>query len=179
MTFPKLPVLLAGVALLTACEGRLGEDGETGSREAPGRESAPTASGKSEEGKLSIKAPGFDMKINIPQALADRTDTDSELIYPGASLSGMHIEAGAERNAGKRNSGVELRFTSSDPINKVAAWYRDPARAGGFSTASTSREGNAIVISGTQKSDGDPFNLRLSPAAAGGTEGRLALTDRN
>jgi hypothetical protein len=178
MVFSKLPVLLAAFALVTACEGRIGKNGETGSVEAGGSATASSASGKSEEGKLSIKAPGFDMKINIPEGLADQTDTDSELIYPGASLGGMHIEAGSEK-AGKRNSGVELRFTSSDPIQKVEAWYRDPARAGGFSTASTSREGGAIVISGTQKSDGDPFNLRLSPTPAGGTEGRLTLTDRN
>ena len=178
MAVPKRPVLLAGIVLLTACEGRIGESGETGSTEVRASETASSASSKSEEGKLSIKAPGFDMKINIPEGLADQTDTDSELIYPGASLGGMHIEAGSE-TAGKRNSGVELRFTSSDPIDKVAAWYRDPARAGGFSTASTSREGEAIVVSGTQKSDGDPFNLRLSPAPAGGTEGRLTLTDRN
>ena len=178
MAFPKRPVRLAGIALLTACEGRIGSTGESGSEDAAGSEAASSASGKSEEGKLSIKAPGFDMKINIPEGLADRTNTDSELIYPGASLGGMHIEAGSEK-AGKRKSGVELRFTSSEPIAKVAAWYRDPARAGGFSTASTSREGEAIVISGTQKSDGDPFNLRLSPAAAGGTEGRLTLTDRD
>ncbi len=178
MAFPKFPVPLAGMALLIACEGRVGKTGETGSEDARASDAASSASDKSEEGKLSIKAPGFDMKINIPEGLADQTDTDSELIYPGASLGGMHIEAGSER-AGKRNSGVELRFTSSDPIQKVEAWYRDPARAGGFSTASTSREGGAIVISGTQKSDGDPFNLRLSPAPAGGTEGRLTLTDRN
>lgn len=178
MAFCKLPVLLAGMALLTACEGRIGKSEETASAPAGANEVASSASGKSEEGKLSIKAPGFDMKINIPEGLADRTNSDSELIYPGASLGGMHIEAGSEK-AGKRNSGVELRFTSSDPIDKVAAWYRDPARAGGFSAASTSRDGDAIVISGTQKSDGDPFNLRLSPAAAGGTEGRLTLADRS
>lgn len=178
MALRKLPVLLAGLAMLTACEGRIGQTGERGSEPAGASEAASSASGKSEEGKLSIKAPGFDMKINIPEGLADRTNTDSELIYPGAALGGMHIEAGSGK-AGKRNSGVELRFTSSDPIDKVAAWYRDPARAAGFSTTATSREGGTIVISGTQKSDGDPFNLRLSPAAAGGTEGRLTLTDRN
>ena len=175
---PKLPLLLAGTALLTACEGRIEESGATGSRSAAGSEAASSASGKSEDGKLSIKAPGFDMKINLPEGLADRTDTDSELIYPGAALSGMHIEAGSKKT-GKRNSGVELRFTSSEPVDKVAAWYGDPARAGGFSAASVRRDGEAMVMSGTQKSDGDPFHLRLSPASAGGTEGLLTLSDRN
>jgi hypothetical protein len=177
MAYAKPFLLLAGIALLSACEGRVGQAKETGGAKAGGTVAASSASGKSEEGKLSIKAPGFDMKIDIPKGLADRADTDSELIYPGAALGGMHIEAGSGA-AGKRNSGVELRFTSREPIDKVAAWYRDPARAGGFSTASERRDGEALVISGTQKSDGDPFNLRLSPAAAGGTEGRLTLTDR-
>ena len=175
MVIAKRFLLLAGAALLTACEE---QTSETASARAGGSETASSALNKSEEGKLSIKAPGFDMKINIPTGLADRTDADSELIYPGAALGGMHIEAGSE-TAGKRNSGVELRFTSGDPITKVAAWYRDPARDGAFSTASVRRDGQAMVIAGTQKSDGDPFNLRLSPAPAGGTEGRLTLTDRN
>ena len=178
MVFSKSSVLVAGFALLAACEGRIGTTSDREGGSAEGSEAVPSASGKSETGKLSIKAPGFDMKISLPEGLADEANTEGELIYPGASLGGMHIEAGSGK-AGKRNSGVELRFTSSEPIDKVAAWYRDPARAGGFSTASTSREGEAIVIAGIQKSDGDPFNLRLSPAPAGGTEGRLTLTDRN
>lgn len=178
MALPKLANALAAVALLAACEGQIGTTSENGSGEAGGGQPGSSASGKSEEGKLSIKAPGFDMKINIPEGLADQADTDNALIYPGATLGGMHIEAGSEK-AGKRNSGVELRFTSSDPVDKIAAWYRDPARAAGFSTASTRREGEAVLISGTQKSDGDPFSLRLSPGPAGGTEGRLTLTDRN
>ena len=179
MALPKLiTALAAALTVLTGCEGEIGQTGQTGQTGTGEAGGSEAASGKSEEGKLSIKAPGFDMKINIPKGLADQADTDSELIFPGASLGGMHIEAGSER-AGKRNSGVELRFTSSEPLAKVAAWYRDPARAGSFSTASTRREGEAVVISGTQKGDGDPFSLRLSPGPARGTEGRLTLTDRN
>jgi hypothetical protein len=174
----KLHAVLAAMAFLTACEAKVSTG--DGSPDDGGAPAASSAVGKSEKGKLSIKAPGFDMKINIPKGISDRTDVndDSQLIYPGAALAGMHIEAGAEA-AGKRNSGVELRFTSSEPLDKVAAWYRDPARSTGFSIARIGREGAATIISGTQKSDGDPFSLRLSPAPHGGTEGRLTLTDAN
>lgn len=179
MAMSKLPAALAAVALLVACEARIGKDDEQARAAAAGGEAgSSSASGKSEDGKLSIKAPGFDMKINIPKGLSDHAETDGELIYPGASLGGMHIEAGSEKGSG-RNSGVELRFTTSEPLDKVASWYRDPARTGGFSIASTSREGDALVMSGTQKSNGDPFSLRLSAIPNGGTEGRLTLTDRN
>jgi hypothetical protein len=35
-----------------------------------------------------------------------------------------------------------------------------------------------LVLSGTERADGDPFELRLSPGRGGGTDGRLMLTDR-
>ncbi len=166
--------------LLTACEARIGKDEGGESANASATAAASPAAEKSEPGKLSIKAPGFDMKIDIPQGMAERAsmNSDDQLVYPGATLAGMHIEAGAEQK-GARASGVELRFTSADPVERVAAWYRDPARNSGFSIASEKREGNALLLSGTQKSDGDPFSLRLSPASAGGTEGRLTVSDRN
>ncbi len=167
---------LAALALLGACEARIGKS-EAEKAEAGAASQAPAAAGKAEEGQLSIKAPGFDLKLDIPDAIANHANADGELIYPGAELSGMHVEAGADKGAG-RQSGVELRFRSTDPVDKVAAWYRDPARAEGFAIASTRREESGLVIEGTQKSDGDPFTLRLTPAPTG-TAGRLTLSDRN
>jgi hypothetical protein len=90
-------------------------------------------------------------------------------------LSGMHVEA-RDRGEGGRST-VELRFTSTDAPAKVAAWYRDPARASEFSVGSASQAGGVITIAGTEKEDGDPFELSLSPRGAG-TEGLLKLRDR-
>jgi hypothetical protein len=124
-----------------------------------------------------MKGPGFDLKINIPEGMKNDADGDNELLYPGATMSGMHIEAGQGSGKAGSASGVELRFTSPDPVEKIAGWYRDPARKGTFSVASARKEGDAVLIAGTQKGDGDPFSLRLAPAG-GGTEGRLTLSDR-
>ncbi len=171
---------LGAVALLGACDVNIdNEETRAGERAESAALAEQPAAGKSEEGRFSIKGPGFDMKINIPEEMASRAsaDGDNDLLYPGAAISGMHVEA-LDGKASKTNSGVELRFTSSDAPEKVAAWYRDPARATGFAVGSAAREGGAILISGTEKSDGDPFSVRLSPATGGGTEGRLVLSDR-
>ncbi len=167
---PKFLSALAALLLLSACEARIGRDDGGKAAEAP-------AEGQSEEGTFSIDAPGFAMKIDIPEAIANKAeiDSDSGILYPGSELSGMHIQAS---EGGDRGS-VELRFTSADAPDKVAAWYRDPARAADFTVASAAREGDAIVISGADKEGGDPVTLRLTAREGGGSEGRLSLIDRS
>ena len=166
------------LALLAACDA----GGEPDKEEAAAPSAEPSGSpaeGKAEEGRMSIKGPGFDFKINIPEGMqSDATEDNDGLLYPGAKMSGMHVEAGPGRDNAGAASGVELRFTSADPVEKLAAWYRDPARKETFNVASASREGKAVLLTGTQKGEGDPFSLRLAPASGGGTEGRLTLSDR-
>jgi hypothetical protein len=175
----KLRSLICAMALLTACEARVGKEAdknETGAKAGRGT-AAASAAGKAEEGQFSIKAPGFDMKIDIPAGVTSHGDSDSDMLYPGSTLSGMHVEGGRGSGETATDAGIELRFTTPDPLEKVAAWYRDPARATGFVIASVRREGDALIVAGTEKEDGDPFTLRLN-GRAGGTEGRLTLSDR-
>lgn len=173
MPLPKLVPLIAGAALLSACEARIGND-------APPVEANASAAGKAEEGRLTVSAPGFNMSIDIPAGLRDdaHMDGDSELLYPGANFGGIHIQGGAERDQGQHEGEVELRFTTGDAPGRVVAWYRDPARASDFTVQSARREGNTVVIVGTESGENDPFTLRLSPQG-GGTEGRLLLSDRH
>ena len=91
----KLAALLAGAALLGACEARIGND-------APPVEANASATGKAEEGRLTVSAEGFNMSIDIPEALRDdtRMDGDNELIYPGANFGGLHVQGGADRPGG-------------------------------------------------------------------------------
>lgn len=158
------------VGLLGACEARPTAEETT-------MNSAEPAAGKAEKGQFSLKGPGFDLKIAMPEGVKDQPDTDgdNDLLYPGASIRGMHIET-RQSDGAAPNSGVELRFDAAAAPEEVAAWYRDPARAQRFEVAATSREGDALVLSGRQKSDGDPFSLRLSPNGSGGTDGRLTLS---
>lgn len=156
----------AALALLGACEARIGND-------APAVDANATAEGKAEEGRLTVSAPGFNMSMSIPSDHA-QVDDNGEMIYPGATIDGIHVQGG--RSGG--DDQVELRFTSPDAGDRILAWYRDPARNADFTVASVTQEGNAQIVTGTVDG-GEPFALRISPRAEGGSEGRLVLTDRH
>lgn len=174
MKLVKVKAALASFALLAACEGDMGLKGNDSATD---EQVEISAEGKAQDGRISMKGPGFDFALNVPGGLADHAnvDGDNKIIYPDATISGMHIAAG---DAPKR-SGIELRFTSRDPLDKVAAWYRDPARADGFTLASATPDGDGIVIAGTTRNDDNDFKVRLSPKAGSGTDGRVTISDRN
>jgi len=138
------------------------------------------AEGKAEEGRLSIQAPGVDIAINVPDAMRSRAraEPDSDVLPPGAQLSGLHVQGDGGNRAVGRDS-VELRFAAAEPPDAVAAWYRDPARREHFTISGAAREGEAIVLTGTGAEGGGPMTVRLTPRQGGGTDGRLVLIDRD
>jgi hypothetical protein len=166
----------AFAALLGGCEARIDPD-EARNQAANVQISAE---GKAEEGKISIKAPGFDLAISLPKGMADeaRAEHDSKILYPGSTLRGMAVAAGPGR--GKREeSEVDIRFSTPDPLDAVAAWYRDPARADGFRLEAAAKEGDGYLITGLQKHDKHRFKVRLGPRPGGGTDGRLTVRHRD
>ena len=165
---------LASAFLLCACEGKVGRDREGNAVE------PVSAEGKAEEGKVSIKAPGFDLKFTLPKGMADeaRAERDSKLLYPGSILRGMAIAAGPDSDK-NGDSEVEIRFSTPDSPDKVAAWYRDPARADGFQLQRAKQEGDAWLVTGVQKRDEHGFKLRLSPRPGEGTNGQLTVRHRD
>jgi hypothetical protein len=167
---------LAALGLLAACEMKIGNEDEAAGNASAEPVTEASVQGKAKEGEFSINAPGFDMKFSIPAFVADRANVEDnqEMVYPGAKLSGLHVEG---RRQGEGDSAVELRFTSADPADRIAAWYRDPARAN-IAVASAGRQGDDYVIRGTRKDDSGPFTVRLSPRG-GGTDMRLTLVDRS
>jgi hypothetical protein len=90
----------------------------------------------------------------------------------------MAIAAGPDSDK-SGDSEVEIRFSTPDPLDKVAAWYRDPARAQGFQLRSAAREGDSWLVAGVQKRDDHRFKLRLSPRPGAGTDGRLTVRHRD
>ncbi len=176
MNRSRLYAVLAAAALLAACQAKIDSD-EAGNGAAAAEVSAE---GKSEEGKISVKAPGFDLKFTLPKGMVGeaRAERDSKLLYPGAILRGMAIAAGEGRGKGG-DSEVEIGFSTPDPLDKVVAWYRDPARAEGFRLDRAAREGDGWRVTGVQKRDGHRFKLRLAPRPGGGTDGRLTVCHRD
>jgi hypothetical protein len=138
-----------------------------------------SAEGKAEEGKFSLNAPGFNMKVDLPASIADHAsvDANSDLLYPGSRLGGLHVEAGDDGD--HNDGGVELRFASSDDPARIAAWYRDPARANDFVIDSAKADADATMLTGHDKDGETGFTVHLSPAAGGGTDGRLTIADRS
>lgn len=161
---------LAAAALLTACEARFGND-------APAVDENATASGRAEEGRLTVETPGFNLSIDIPESIQARAhvDEDSGLIYPGSEFVGMHVQGRPEK-AGESDGEVEMRFTSADPAERVAGWYRDPARAQDLTVEGARRDGNAFIISGTGRQDNERFTVTIAPRGSG-SEARLVLSD--
>jgi hypothetical protein len=160
----------AALFLLAACQVRGDDD------EAAANASQPvSAEGKAEEGKISINAPGFTLSFNLPKEMSRtaKADKDSKMLYPGAAIAGVAVAAGAGGNDADQSE-VELRFRTADPVDRVAAWYRDPARAAGFKLQGIGKVGDTVVITGVQNSDRHPFKVRLTPAN-GGTDGRLTI----
>lgn len=157
--------------LLAACEMRIGNDA------APVADNA-SAAGRAENGQFTLEAPGFNLSIDIPEGVSERAnvDDDNGLVYPGATVAGVHIQ-GRREQRGHDGGDVELRLTSADAPDRVAAWYRDPARAENFTIASTTRDGDATLIAGSGRRDNGRFTLRIAPRAGGGSDMRLLLAD--
>src|SRR4051812_18576297 len=160
---------IAGVALLCGCGAPDDDDNLLAGNQ------AVSAEGKAQEGKISVKAPGVDISFSVPKELTvdAKAGKDNKLLYPEATLSGIAFAAGEKDNQ-KGDTDFEVRFKAPDPLDKVAAWYRDPARAEGFRLTSETREGAQIVFAGVQR-DKHPFKVTLGPGAAGGTEGRVRV----
>ena len=128
-----------------------------------GNDSADAAnaniSGRTENGQLTARVQGVDLKVNLPPPIRRMTEGDDLLPPRARTLRG----------------GEGQRFHSGDSIEDVAGWYRDPARANRFEIQESIRNDAEWVLTGNARS-GDAFRVRLTPAAAGGTDGTIIVT---
>jgi hypothetical protein len=111
---------------------------------------------RTENGQLSARVQGVDLKINLPPPIRRMTE-GGDFLYPGAN---------AERGGDN--------FHSDDPPEMVARWYQDAARANRFTITTATRQGSAVLLAGFAR-NGDGLSIRLSPGARGGTDGTIAV----
>jgi hypothetical protein len=116
------------------------------------------ASGRTENGQLTARVQGVDLKVNLPPPIRRMTESDDLLPPRARTLRG----------------GAGQRFHSDDSVENVAGWYRDPARASRFAILDSTRDDAAWTLTGTTRG-GDAFSVRLT-AAAGGTDGMVVVT---
>ena len=113
---------------------------------------------RTENGQLTVRAQGVDLKINLPPPIRRMTE-DDDFLYPRART---------------RRGGEGRRFHSDDPPETVAAWYRDPARASRFTIAGAGSEGAVLVLTGSARGGG-ALTVRLAPGEQGGTDGTVVV----
>jgi hypothetical protein len=136
------------------------------------------AEGKAEEGRLSIKAPGIDIAIAVPDAVRERAqaNVESEFLPPGSRARGIHVEGDGGNMSAGRDS-VEIRFAAPQPPAEIVRWYNDPARRAKFTMSGAERAEGEQILTGTT-AQGAPIRVHLA-ARGTGTDGRLVLVDRD
>ena len=113
---------------------------------------------RTENGQITVRAQGVDLKINLPPPIRRMTE-DDDLLPPRAR---------------RLRGGDGQRFHSDDPPETVAAWYRDPARASRFTISGATRHGPAIVLAGNARGGG-ALSVRLASGERGGTDGTVVV----
>lgn len=169
MTDSKRYCAIAAVLALAGCDMTIDTTEDNKATEQTGAETQVEA----EANMVSIDAPGVDIKVALPQGIRTNmnADNDSALLYPGSTLSGVHIAAGE----GTGDGAVEIRFTNPDAPDKIAAWYRETAGTD-YTIDSAVPEGNGFVINGHQTDDNSAFTITLDSKDGGGTVGRLSVS---
>ena len=164
-----LPVL----AMLAAC-GSGGSDGDNASgtsitlRSQNDNGQETVISGQGNSGEVSVKLPGFEGKMKLPKLHLDSDDFDLDGVnlYPGSTVDSMNINA--NQSDGKEASGlVNIGFTSPASRDTVQSWF-----AGKFADRGFQTQVEPGHITGTT-SDGDRFDLKLTPAGADKTRGEM------
>jgi hypothetical protein len=144
-----LPVIASALAL-AGC----------GTRDNEGANAGANISGRTENGQLTARVQGVDLKVNLPPPIRRMAESD-DFLPPRA----------------RTVRGPGQRFHSSDDIGTVAAWYTDPARRNRFAIRDEIRNDGVFVLTGTARG-GDSFTVRLTPGASGGTDGTVDVTPR-
>jgi hypothetical protein len=127
-------------------------------------------------GSLSVKAPGVGLNVDLPAMVKAEISGGGDLMFPGATMSGVNVAAFSTDAAAGNGPAVELRYETPAAVREVLAWYQDPSRAlalTGINVAPLA--GGGYRVSGSSADGGGPVAVELSPRAGGGTQARISL----
>lgn len=176
---PSAAILLAGTALLIAgCSVRTHDNGQDSSASISIGNDADDGSGNH---AVSITAPGFSAKMNLPNLdLGTGTMQIEDMkIFPGTKIHGVDIAGDAGKGDDEDASGrglVEMGFTAPGGVDQVIAWYRDQAQKTGW-TIVTPTAGNQFEATKPGEHGPTHFALRVA-ATASGSDGHFTVTGR-
>lgn len=169
--------LVVPLVLLAACEMKMGKDdaGKEGASLKVGEDGNVAITAQDGDEGVSVSLPGFDAKIKVPgiELGGDNMDIGGMKLYPGSEVKGINVTD----QKGPGNSRVEMRFTSPDAPEKVAAYYAQAARDEDFSNIGVTSAGGKSTLT-AKKSDGDDLMIIMEPAAGGTTSGQILISGR-
>ena len=165
-------VLIVPVLLLAGCGKSAGDSKDAtaitvDAKGEGGDAVAINADGKT--GDVSVKVPGFEGKMQLPNISINAADFDIDgvKLYPGSKVSGMHVNADSSK--AKETGTVSFEFTSPAEPAKVAAYLRKA-----FAEKGTTLAGTDTAMTGT-KADGDALAISLAAAPARQTTGKISI----
>jgi hypothetical protein len=167
----KFAILLPALALV-ACsdaDNRSSADINFSGDFSNGSEVAITAD--SDTGKVGVKLPGFEAKLNLPKAMLDKSnfELDGVKLYPGSKVTGVNVDAGS----GSKQDSVRIAFSAPAKPGIVRDWF-----VKSFTDKSVSVTPSATGLSGTDK-DGSPFTMTLADAGGAATAGTIVMTGQS
>ena len=168
MIFRAFAVL--GLLAATACTAQDDTDNVTASINLSGDSlngSAVAITSDSDTGKMSLKVPGFEAKLDVPAAIMGKSnfDIDGVKLYPGTKVTGVNV------NANDNTGSVRIGFDAPAAPAMVKAWF---AKAFADNGMTVTQSDSGLV--GTDK-DGSPFAMAFSAKGSGATTGQITMRD--
>lgn len=167
MVRPLIALALSPALLLAACNDGPGTSISIDAKGDDGNGAVTV----DKDGRVSVKAPGFESSIKLPKIQIDAEDFEINglRLYPGSTIDDLNVDA--KDNAGGKDEGtVRVGFAAPAASGAVRDWFRKSMADKGFTV-----EAKGSGLAGKTR-DGDPFTLELTPGGEGRTRGVLAVT---
>lgn len=163
------------VILLAAYVAACSETNDSVSINATVDDRADSAAGSavaSENGSVSISAPGVSANVKLPGGLLGKSnfDIDGVKLYPGATVTSMKVNS---QSGDTQSAIVRVAYIAPADVAKIRAWY-----ANGFAERAIAIARSGEGLAG-KTSDGDAVTMTFAAAASGRSTGTIEIISPN